>query len=128
MSDRTVVYQSPKYLAQLKAINPRIRGLPPLGDIKDLAAMAADLKPYAVDADWDILSKEMIAQCHAVGVKVFSDALGKHERIEDYLQAMDWGIDLIQTDHPLRVMRAIEIWANRQSLNSARSPGGQNQR
>ncbi len=128
MSDRTVVYQSPKYLAQLKAINPRIRGLPPLGDIKDLAAMAADLKPYAVDADWDILSKEMIAQCHAAGVKVFSDALGKHERIEDYLQAMDWGIDLIQTDHPLRVMRAIEIWANRQSLNSARSPGGQNQR
>jgi glycerophosphoryl diester phosphodiesterase len=115
MSDRTVVYQSPKYLAQLKAINPRIRGLAPLGDTRDFAEMAANLKPYAVDADWDILSKDMIAQCHAAGVRVFSDALGKHERIEDYLQAMDWGIDLIQTDHPLRVMRAIELWANRNS-------------
>jgi hypothetical protein len=25
------------------------------------------------------------------------------------LQAIAWGIDLIQTDHPLRVMRAIEL-------------------
>lgn len=115
MSDRTVVYQSPKYLAQLKTINPQIRGLPPLGNVKDFAGLAANLKPYAVDADWDILSKDMIAQCHAAGVRVFSDALGRHERVEDYLQAMEWGIDLIQTDHPLRVMRAIELWANRQS-------------
>ena len=27
----------------------------------------------------------------------------------DFLQAMDWGIDLIQTDHPLRALRAIEL-------------------
>jgi len=126
MSDRTVVYQSPRYLAQLKILNPRIRGLPPLGEAEDLAKLASGLKPYAVDADWDILSKDLIARCHAAGIKVFSDALGKHERIEDYLQAMDWGIDLIQTDHPLRVMRAIELWANRQSAKAAPSPGGQN--
>ena len=29
------------------------------------------------------------------------------------MQAMDWGIDLIQTDHPLRVVRAIELWVNK---------------
>ena len=44
----------------------------------------------------------------ALGIRVFSDALGQHERIEDYEKAMDWGIDLIQTDHPLRLFRAIE--------------------
>jgi len=122
MSERTVVYQSPGYLAQLKAINPRIRGLAPMSDAQDYAELTANLKPYAVDADWNILSKDMIARCHAAGMRVFSDALGKHERIEDYLQAMEWGIDLIQTDHPLRVMRAIEIWANRQAANSAPTP------
>ena len=31
------------------------------------------------------------------------------EQITEYQKAMDWGIDLIQTDHPLRVMRAIEL-------------------
>lgn len=111
--ERTVVYQSPQYLAQLKAINPKIRGLAPLGKAEDLAELAANLKPYAVDADWDILSKDLIARCHATGVKVFSDALGKHERVEDYLQAIEWGLDLIQTDHPLRVMRAIELWEHK---------------
>lgn len=120
--DQTVVYQSAQYLAQLKAINPQIRGLPPLRKPGDLAELAATLKPYAVDAEWDILSQDLIARCHAAGIKVFSDALGDHERIEDYLQAMEWGIDLIQTDHPLRVMRAIELWANRQPTNAPAIP------
>lgn len=105
---RTVVYQSPQYLAELKAINPNIRVLPPLGKPDDFAAVAR-LEPYGVDAGWDILSPELIARCHAAGIKVFSDALGEHERVEDYLQAIRWGIDVIQTDHPLRVFRAIEL-------------------
>ncbi|MBI3851743.1 MAG: glycerophosphodiester phosphodiesterase family protein [Verrucomicrobia bacterium] len=111
MSERTVVYQSPQYLLKLKAINPRIRALPPLGSPEQIDGLAANLKPYAVDASWKILSKEVIDRCHANGILVFSDALGAHETIADYLQAMDWGIDLIQTDHPMRVMRAIELRA-----------------
>ncbi len=114
MAERTVVYQSVDYLLKLKEIEPRIRALPPLGALSELDAVAARLKPYAVDADWEILSKEMIARCHRLGIQVFSDALGRHERVEDYLQAMDWGIDLIQTDHPLRLMRAIELRASGQ--------------
>ena len=124
MVERTVVYQSPQYLAQLKAINPKIRALPPLGKPGDLDHLVATLKPYAVDAAWEILSKDLIARCHAANVKVFSDALGRHERIEDYLQAMEWGIDLIQTDHPLRVMRAIELWENRSTLRSSPCSAG----
>lgn len=120
--ERTVVYGSPAYLAKLKAINPRIRLLPPLGSPAEIETLARELKPYAVDARWEILSRDVIARCHALGIQVFSDALGQHERVEDYLQAMDWGIDLIQTDHPLRLMRAIEVWDNRQSGRSAGSP------
>jgi glycerophosphoryl diester phosphodiesterase len=74
-----------------------------------------------VDASWKILSKELIARCHAHGILVFSDAQGAHETIEDYQQAMAWGIDLIQTDHPLRVMRAIELWEQRRSRASSRA-------
>ena len=42
------------------------------------------------------LSRELIDRCHARGIKVFSDALGPHERIEDYQRAIRDGIDLIQ--------------------------------
>jgi glycerophosphoryl diester phosphodiesterase len=107
----TVVYQSAEYLARLRAIEPALRRMPPLGRAADLDGLLERVEPYAVDTDWDILSAELIARCHARGVRVFSDALGDHERIEDYRRAIGWGIDLIQTDHPLRVLRAIELWA-----------------
>ncbi len=107
--ERTVVYQSPDYLAHLKRINPAIRGLAPLESPGQLEGLIERLHPYGVDADWSILSRELITRCHKAGIRVFSDALGDHERVEDYLQAMEWGIDVIQTDHPLRVMRAIEL-------------------
>ncbi|MGE0127939.1 MAG: glycerophosphodiester phosphodiesterase [Blastocatellales bacterium] len=109
VAERTVVYQSVAYLQKLRALNPRIRALPPLDDPANLEKIAAELKPYAVDARWEILSKEFIDRCHAKGIRVFSDSLGKHEKIEDFEQAIRWGIDLIQTDHPLRVLRAIEL-------------------
>lgn len=111
VTDQTVVYQSPEYLQRLKNIDPRIRTLAPLNQPEDFAALMANLKPYGVDAAWDILSKELIDRCHAAGVKVFSDSLGEHERIGDYLQAIEWGVDVISTDHPLRLLRAIELWA-----------------
>ena len=108
-TDRTVVYQSADYLGQLKKINPNIRGLAPLNKPEELDGLITNLHPYAVDADWNILSKDIIDRCHKAGIRVFSDALGNHENVKDYLQAMDWGIDLIQTDCPLLVLRAMEL-------------------
>jgi glycerophosphoryl diester phosphodiesterase len=109
LADRTVVYQGVNYLQKLHSINPRVRALPPLNDPAQLESIAAALHPYAVDTRWEILSKELIDRCHSKGILVFSDALGTHETVEEYQKAIAWGIDLIQTDHPLRVLRAIEL-------------------
>jgi glycerophosphoryl diester phosphodiesterase len=106
--DRSVVYQSADYLTKLRALEPAVRGMPPLRSAADFDKVAAG-KPYAVDANWRILSRELIARAHQAGIRVFSDALGPHESIERYNEAIDWGIDVIQTDHPLRVLRAIEL-------------------
>ena len=84
-----------------------------------------DMKPYAVDARWEILSRDVISRCHALGIQVFSDALGQHEQISEYLKAVDWGLDLIQTDHPLRVMRAIELRVSGSSSGAAVSQSAQ---
>ena len=107
--EQSVVYQSPEYLRKLHDINPAIHGLCPLKEAGQIDTLNDTVHPYAFDVDWDILSKELIEKCHALGIKVFSDALGKHERIEEYQHAIEWGIDLIQTDYPLRVIRAIEL-------------------
>lgn len=107
-TERHVVYQSLDYCDRLRKLDPTVRTLPPLKRLDQLDAVAA-IKPFGVDAAWSILSKEMIAECHRREIKVFSDALGFNETIEQYSKAIDWGIDCIQTDHPLRVLRAIEL-------------------
>ncbi|MGD9644757.1 MAG: glycerophosphodiester phosphodiesterase [Pirellulales bacterium] len=105
--DDAVVFQGPGYLAKLREIEPRIRRMPPLYRPEQLDQLVEAVGPYAVDAAWESLSAELIAGCHERGVQVFSD--GIDESLDAYTRAIDLGIDLIQTDHPLRVLRAIEM-------------------
>ncbi|WZO99945.1 glycerophosphodiester phosphodiesterase family protein [Isosphaeraceae bacterium EP7] len=105
--ERSVVYQGADYLAKLKAIEPTLRRMAGLGDASDVEGLAVRLEPYAFDARWSLLSKPLIDDCHARGILVFSDALGLHETAAEYRRAIDAGVDLIQTDHPIRVLRAI---------------------
>jgi glycerophosphoryl diester phosphodiesterase len=104
----SVVYQSPAYLAKLRALEPGVRTLPPLRSAAEFEAVARD-RPFGVDAKWSALSRELISRCHEAGIQVFSDALGLNENVEQYARAIEWGIDVIQTDYPLRVLRAIEL-------------------
>jgi glycerophosphoryl diester phosphodiesterase len=106
--ERHVVYQGAGYLTKLKGLDHRLRPLAPLRTAADLSKLES-LRPYGVDASWRALSKGLMDECHKKGIKVFSDALGANETIEQYRRAMEWGIDVIQTDHPLRVMRAVEL-------------------
>jgi glycerophosphoryl diester phosphodiesterase len=108
LEERSVVYDSPEYLARLKKILPAARVMPPLDRIEEIDALLP-LVPFAVDASWSALSRELIERCHQHHIEVFSDALGVNERIARYRQAIDWGIDVIQTDHPARLLRAIEL-------------------
>ncbi len=105
--DSTIVYNDVDYLVELKSLEPTTKTLAPLSSIEEIDRIYEKLKPYAFDCSWGALSEELISHCHRLGVKVFSDAMGGHESREDYLQAIEWGIDLIQTDYPKRVEAAI---------------------
>ena len=119
LMQRNAIYQSVDYCRRLKSLDPDVRIQPPLRRLDDLDAVIA-LSPYSVDASWSILSAELIDRCHAAGILVNSDALGEHETLTDYRRAIDWGVDLIQTDYPLRVLRAIELEAESRPAASDR--------
>ncbi|MFO0960631.1 MAG: glycerophosphodiester phosphodiesterase, partial [Isosphaeraceae bacterium] len=107
--ERSIVYQGADYLARLRAIEPRLRRLPPLKDPAALDDLAARVAPDAVDAKWSIITPELVRRCHDRGIRVYGDALGFYETIPEYRRAIRSGIDVIQTDHPLRVLRALEL-------------------
>jgi glycerophosphoryl diester phosphodiesterase len=104
-----VFYGSHDKLAAIKTRYPEAKLMPGLGDLNHLDDISDLLNPYALDVKWNILSESSIDKIHQKGIKVFSDALGRNEKIEEYQKAMLNGIDAIQTDNILRVYRAIEL-------------------
>lgn len=114
LEERHVVYQSLEYCQRLSKLDPQVHTLPPLKRLEQIDAVTA-IKPYGVDAAWHILSEKMISMCHQKGMQVFSDLLGPNENIEQYQKVISWKLDCIQTDHPLRVLRAIELMAAKDS-------------
>lgn len=109
---QTIVFQSPGYLARVRQLEPKLATLAPLFSPSSLEPLARKLKPKAVDVNWNDLSAELIERCHKLEIQVYSDA-PDDAAVEDYLRAIDWKIDQIQTDQPLRLMRAMELRANR---------------
>jgi glycerophosphoryl diester phosphodiesterase len=114
LAERTVVYQGADYLEKLGHIDARIRLMPPARSTDQVTALAAGLRPYAVDTPWPVVSKKYIDHCHAAGIAVFSDAPFFVD-VKGFRQAIEWGIDLIQTDHPLRLWRAMELVDNQRA-------------
>ena len=107
--DRTLVHQKVEELARLREVEPRLRRVPNLVKAADLDSLIERVQPFAIDAHLDVLSKDVIDRCHAGGIKVFTVTHGVEESLETYRRAILDGVDVIQTDHPIRVLRAIEL-------------------
>ena len=102
-----VIYGDGTTLTRIKKLAPELRIMPRLNDPDRMERLADRLQPYAFDVSWEILSADLIQRCHMREIKVFSDAIGEHETIAEYCKAIEWGIDAIQTDYPLRVLTAL---------------------
>ena len=87
-----------KQIAQIRALAPNAKILPGLDSRKDLYKLIEALHPYALDANWKDLSKEMIDKAHAKGVKIFSDGFGNNMNADSYVKAIQSGIDVISTN------------------------------
>jgi glycerophosphoryl diester phosphodiesterase len=107
--ERTAVHAKVDDLVRLRTLEPRLRRVPNLLRRPDLDDLIDRVHPYAIDAHLDILSKDVIDRCHAKGVKVFTVTHGAEESVETCLRAIRDGVDVIQTDHPVRVLRALEL-------------------
>jgi glycerophosphoryl diester phosphodiesterase len=97
--DSAVFYGSVNTLVEIKKIHAHARVMPSYPGKEKMDDLIHKIAPYAVDVDYDQLSTETISFCHANGIKVFSDLLGKHDVPSAYRLAIQLQIDLIQTDN-----------------------------
>jgi glycerophosphoryl diester phosphodiesterase len=100
-------YGNDAFLQALKQTFPEARLMPGLRKIEDIASKMKVLQPYAFDANFSSLTPAMVHEIHAAGIRVFVDLLGPLDTDTNYQQAISLGVDLIQTDKPALVLKAL---------------------
>jgi glycerophosphoryl diester phosphodiesterase len=107
--DSAVFYGDIETLGKIKEHFERARLMPsfPGPDTnRDVAeGVIRKLGPYAFDVPYNKLDEQTVAFIHSKGIKVFSDLLGNDDRPDAYSRAVEYGIDLIQTDDVDAVLR-----------------------
>jgi glycerophosphoryl diester phosphodiesterase len=104
----SVFYGTDDFLHRLKMEFEGAKLLPALKNPNEIIEKFNKLKPFAFDASWLSLTKEMVDEIHRLGVKVFTDLLGPLDTEINYIKARDMGLDLIQTDRILAVQKIVK--------------------
>lgn len=109
MERHVLVYAGTECLQEWKRLAPEIPVMPSLPDeLRRPGGPAEYLKTLRVEAlDGHIVewSRELVAEAHAAGVRVYVDNLTVCDDPAGYARALEAGVDGIQSDYPDRLIR-----------------------
>ncbi|HEY5916557.1 MAG TPA: glycerophosphodiester phosphodiesterase family protein [Chryseolinea sp.] len=103
--DSAVFYGDVETLSKIKEHFEQARLMPSFPGIKEAEGVIRKLGPYAFDVPYNKLDEQTVAFIKSKGIKVFSDLLDNDDRPDTYRRAVEYGIDLIQTDDVDAVLR-----------------------
>ncbi len=106
MSGDVLWYADEDELEQVVKLCPECLIMPDPGAEKNLQALLQRFHPPLVATTWAHFTPSFARRCHQAGAKVIMD----DRQPDDWSQALEWGCDGIQTDHPAEL---IEFLTNR---------------
>jgi glycerophosphoryl diester phosphodiesterase len=100
----TVVYSDVGILRKIKSLRPDLAVMPGPGrwlSVPGIAsAIVKNLPAEVVDSNLVDWSREAVEEVHGAGGLVYVDTLGQKDNREGMLEAIEMGVDGIDTDHP----------------------------
>lgn len=96
MEKSIIWYADPKELQEVQAGCPDCIPMPDPGPEAGLKALLEEFKPAVIASVWKFYSQSFAEACHAAGAVVIVDESDP----SCWEQAIAWGTDGIQTDHP----------------------------
>jgi glycerophosphoryl diester phosphodiesterase len=109
MTEQVLVLDQPANLERLIVLAPEIPRKTWLRKDEDIDRIIAQASPGVLELDWARCTAERVAECHKRGVKVMTCTPPTALPTSQYIAKMQTGVDVIQTDHPLLLMRAVEV-------------------
>ena len=96
--DSAVFYGDIQTLKSINGKFPAARLMPSFPGVKQADDLLKAIRPYAFDVSFQELDETSVNFIHSKGIKVFSDLLGSDDNPDAYRKAVEYNIDLIQTD------------------------------
>ena len=125
MEKEVVVYNGVRGLQEWKKIAPHIPVMPSLPNRYrvqgGVITFEKELAAEVVDGNLVEWTKELVDQCHVLGVKVYVDNLGPNDNPAGFKKAIEMGVDGIQTDYPDQLLAYLK--ANYKSFYQAKQSG-----
>ncbi len=109
MVKQVLVLDSPVYLERFAKVAPEIPCKTWFRKDKHLEYILEKIKPEALEVSWGRLTAERVALCHKHGIKAFTCTPGGALPMQAYLAKMKTGVDIIQTDYPVLLGRAVDL-------------------
>jgi glycerophosphoryl diester phosphodiesterase len=97
-------YTWPANIKKLKQICDKCVGMPDPIFERNLPYIIRELRPRVIAATWDRYSKSFVETCHAAGAIVIVDESDP----SCWADAIAWGSDGIQTDHPEKLIEFLK--------------------
>ena len=113
LMDSAVFYGDIKVLKEIRKFSDKARLMPPFPGKTKMQRVIRKVKPYAFDIPYDELEKDIVDYCHSKNVKVFSDLLGQNDSAVSYRRAIEFQVDLIQTDDVSGVLKVYSEFKQR---------------
>ena len=109
MVDQVVVYSNVETLRQFQREQPRLKIQPPHPDSSEaMKVLLSTLRPETVDGHVTEWNKVDVTLCREAKVEVWVDVLGDSDSEEGYRRAIELGVDVIQTDYPVKAKRFLK--------------------
>jgi glycerophosphoryl diester phosphodiesterase len=109
-----VVYGSARTLREYKSLAPSVWIMPDHpGSVKAIEKMAKELKPETMDGSITNWTREQVEAAHRAGVQVWVDNRSELDNEAGIQQAVELGVDAIQTDDPQTVLAVLKRMGRR---------------
>jgi len=104
MEHEVLWYIGAGQIQQLRKVCPECIEMPDPGPVLFLPQLLESVKPRVIAAVWRYYSESFVEKCHAAGAIVIVD----ESEPDCWQDALAWGSDGIQTDHPAKLIRFLE--------------------
>jgi glycerophosphoryl diester phosphodiesterase len=99
MADHVVIY-SGRISKDIRELNPRLKIMPEARDAEFAQKLVDSLHPKVLAFDAHDFKPEVIEVAKKAHALIYVDRLGSADTAPAWQEAIDWGADGIQTDHP----------------------------